>query len=136
MEFEKEKVYLWGNIKDEDTFNCPIETSIVLFVLNYCEIKNIQCCVVSTRSYSIKCTQQLPIGCLPNVELLPAAPEEVTRCTLPAIQRTCLVRTGLCAVLRHIVKTSDQQAPERGLLKLLVSVEWDSHSPQNIVMST
>lgn len=46
---------------------------------------------------------------------------------LPAVLDSAarLVRSGLCVVIRHIIKVADAAAPQQGLISLLVrGLEW------------
>ena len=51
-----------------------------------------------------------------------ALPELIGNVVLPAVldSAACLVRSGLCVVIRHIIKVADAAAPQQGLISLLV----------------
>ena len=47
MDTKGESLYVRGEVTEDGHLLCPIETSIVLFVLNYCTNKKTHCCVVA-----------------------------------------------------------------------------------------
>lgn len=106
------------------TESLPIETSITFFLLNYCKRQDLK---ISTQKgaeeldFPQKTTDCLLAG--QKVTFTEEIPTCVSDCTLPALRNGCLVRAGLCTVLRHIVKKSHEIASELDLIHLLVSKE-------------
>lgn len=102
------------------TESLPIETSITFFLLNYCKRQDLK---ISTQKgaeeldFPQKTTDCLLAG--QKVTFTEEIPTCVSDCTLPALRNGCLVRAGLCTVLRHIVKKSHEIASELDLIHLL-----------------
>lgn len=99
----------------------PLHTSIVLFLLSYCECKSFKVFLVFTKpanSQSLK--NQLP-ECADDIQL-EDLPQLVKGCRLPAVldETRTLCRAGLAVVLRHIInKTLDADPSRNDVLALL-----------------
>nr|XP_020457721.1 glutathione S-transferase C-terminal domain-containing protein isoform X2 [Monopterus albus] len=94
----------------------PLHTSIVLFLLSYCECKSFKVFLVSTKpasSQSLK--SQLPESLDVSDTHLEFLPQLVRGCRLPAVldETGQLCRAGLAVVLRHIINKTLEADPSR-----------------------
>ncbi|XP_061573307.1 glutathione S-transferase C-terminal domain-containing protein [Cololabis saira] len=104
---------------ENEELRLPLHTSIVLFLLSYCECKSFRVFLVhknkSSSSSSESLRSQLPDSldvCDVQFECLPAL---VRGCRLPAAldETGGLCRAGLAVLLRHIINTSIEADPSR-----------------------
>ncbi len=119
-----ERVYLEYCTTDGTTIKCPIQTNIVVFVLNYCQAQSVQ--VVLVKTLNSDCNNKIKAGSLDGLahEFIDVAstPEGVSDCILPVMVKPadCMIWTGLGGVLRHIIKVEDHAKPQHHLQHLLV----------------
>lgn len=105
----------------------PLHTSIVLFLLSYCECKSFTVFLVSTSkansgSYPESLRAQLPGSVRVSHVQLEDVPQLVKSCRLPAAVEESgrLCRAGLAVVLRHIIiKTNEADPTRKDVLTLL-----------------
>uniref|UniRef100_A0A3B4Z3E9 Glutathione S-transferase C-terminal domain-containing protein n=1 Tax=Stegastes partitus TaxID=144197 RepID=A0A3B4Z3E9_9TELE len=94
----------------------PLHTSIVLFLLSYCECKSFKVFLVSSKPNSSKSlSSQLPVS-LDVSDIQPEGlPPLVHGCRLPAVldETRSLCRAGLAVVLRHIINKTIETDPSR-----------------------
>ncbi|KAM4584327.1 glutathione S-transferase C-terminal domain-containing protein isoform 2-T2 [Odontesthes bonariensis] len=94
----------------------PLHTSIVLFLLSYCECKSFKVFLVFDHSCSTDLLRsELPVSlgvCDVQVEALP---QLVRSCRLPAAldETGQLCRAGLAVVLRHVISKTIEADPSR-----------------------
>lgn len=105
----------------------PLHTSIVLFLLSYCECKSFKVFLVfnnkaSRSSDSESLRAQLPGSVSVTDVPLEDVPQLVRSCRLPAAvdESGRLCRAGLAVVLRHIlIKTTEADPTRKDVLTLL-----------------
>ncbi|XP_077427024.1 glutathione S-transferase C-terminal domain-containing protein [Vanacampus margaritifer] len=102
-------LYLEVSFQDEEAPRLPLHSSIVLFLLSYCECKSFKVHLVSGKLDSSQILQdQLP----DFLDVRDVRPEDlpmlVRGCRLPAVldETGRLCRAGLAVVLRHIINKS------------------------------
>ncbi|XP_072241098.1 glutathione S-transferase C-terminal domain-containing protein [Leuresthes tenuis] len=101
----------------------PLHTSIVLFLLSYCECKSFKVFLVFTDSCSSELLRSaLPVAlgvCDVQVEALP---QLVRSCRLPAAldETGQLCRAGLAVVLRHVISKTIEADPSRNDVSALL----------------
>ncbi|XP_049577411.1 glutathione S-transferase C-terminal domain-containing protein isoform X1 [Syngnathus scovelli] len=115
LEQKHGSLFLEVSLQDEAT-RLPLHSSIVLFLLSYCECKSFKVHLVSSK---IDSSQTLK-GQLPEFLVVEdVQPEDlpilVRGCRLPAVldETGRLCRAGLAVVLRHIINKSVEAAPSR-----------------------
>uniref|UniRef100_A0A3P8T5C1 Glutathione S-transferase C-terminal domain-containing protein n=1 Tax=Amphiprion percula TaxID=161767 RepID=A0A3P8T5C1_AMPPE len=94
----------------------PLHTSIVLFLLSYCECKTFKVFLVSNKPTSSEpLRSQQPVSLDVSDIQLEALPQLVKGCRLPAIldETGSLCRAGLAVVLRHIINKTIEADPSR-----------------------
>lgn len=99
-----------------DELRLPLHTSVVLFLLSYCECKSFKVFLVFTKpanSQSLKpqLPQTLDVSDIQQEDL----PQLVRGCRLPALldETGRLCRAGLAVVLRHIINRTTEADPSR-----------------------
>nr|XP_015799194.2 glutathione S-transferase C-terminal domain-containing protein isoform X1 [Nothobranchius furzeri] len=100
----------------------PLHTSIVMFLLSYCECKSFKVFMVYTSSCSDAFRSQLPVPVGVSWVQLEDLPQLVRSCRLPAAvdESGRLCRAGLAVVLRHIIiKTTEEDPSRKDVLELL-----------------
>uniref|UniRef100_A0A7N8XYI9 Glutathione S-transferase C-terminal domain-containing protein n=1 Tax=Mastacembelus armatus TaxID=205130 RepID=A0A7N8XYI9_9TELE len=101
----------------------PLHTSIVLFLLSYCECKSFKVFLVSTKPGSSQSLEsQLPESLDVSEAHMEFLPQLVKGCRLPAVldESGRLCRAGLAVVLRHIInKTLEADPTRNNVLALL-----------------
>jgi len=105
LQFEPSQSFLYLSCFEEgEDFLCvPMDTLVIIFSLQFCEIKNIRIrfLLSPVKGVSVKITKSLDLQY--NVETRGETPEQVLACRLPAWflpnQRTCIA--GLCSVVRY-----------------------------------
>ena len=132
------------NITDED-IECPVYTALVLFLQHYCtsspatspnsSAKLSYVLVSGPKSVASSAPACVPQGCVrvPASDVMTEATvikaeelsDAVQRCVLPVAMTRggCLIHSGLCTVLRLIVKHLSSEDP--ALTALLVSVSYN-----------
>ncbi|XP_022049424.2 glutathione S-transferase C-terminal domain-containing protein [Acanthochromis polyacanthus] len=94
----------------------PLHTSIVLFLLSYCECKTFKVFLVSNKANSSEpLRSHLPVSLDVSDIQLEALPPLVKGCRLPAVldEAGSLCRAGLAVVLRHIINKTIEADPSR-----------------------
>lgn len=108
-------LYLEVCSRDEEA-RLPLHTSIVLFLLSYCNCKSFRVFLVFTEPTSPQpLRDQLPESLDISDVQLEDLPQLVRGCRLPAVLdhtgRFC--RAGLAVVLRHIINVTTEADPSR-----------------------
>lgn len=100
----------------KEELRLPLHTSIVLFLLSYCESKSFKVYLVFTKPVSSQALKsQIPetldVCDIQQKEL----PQLVRGCRLPAVldETGRLCRAGLAVVLRHIISRTVEVSPSR-----------------------
>ncbi|XP_034044141.1 glutathione S-transferase C-terminal domain-containing protein [Thalassophryne amazonica] len=101
----------------------PLHTSIVLFLLSYCECDSFTVLLVCNKSDSCQAARRLVPESL-DVSVIEAdeLPQLLRGCRLPVVldRAQTLCRAGLAVVLRHIINQTLQAEPNRNhMLSLL-----------------
>ncbi|XP_069022821.1 glutathione S-transferase C-terminal domain-containing protein [Embiotoca jacksoni] len=94
----------------------PLHTSIVLFLLSYCECKSFTVFLVFNKQTSPESLRsQLPASLNVSAIQLEDLPQLVRGCRLPAVldETGRLCRAGLAVVLRHIINKTVAADPSR-----------------------
>ncbi|KAM9819511.1 glutathione S-transferase C-terminal domain-containing protein isoform X1 [Syngnathus typhle] len=115
LEQRHASLFLEVSLQDEAT-RLPLHSSIVLFVLSYCECKSFKVHLVSSKIDSSQTLQgQLPEFLVVQDVQPEDLPILVRGCRLPAVldETGRLCRAGLAVVLRHIINKSVEAAPSR-----------------------
>lgn len=101
----------------------PLHTSITLFLLSYCDCKSFKVRLVSNEpACSETLRGQLPESLDVSDTLPQDVPQLVRGCRLPAAldETGRLCRTGLAAVLRHIINKTLEGDPTRNDVSALL----------------
>ncbi|XP_037113859.1 glutathione S-transferase C-terminal domain-containing protein isoform X2 [Syngnathus acus] len=115
LEQRHASLFLEVSLQDEAT-RLPLHSSIVLFLLSYCECKSFKVHLVSSKIDSSQTLQgQLPEFLVVQDVQPEDLPILVRGCRLPAVldETGRLCRAGLAVVLRHIINKSVEAAPSR-----------------------
>uniref|UniRef100_A0A3Q0SMW5 Glutathione S-transferase C-terminal domain-containing protein n=1 Tax=Amphilophus citrinellus TaxID=61819 RepID=A0A3Q0SMW5_AMPCI len=100
----------------------PLHTSIVLFLLSYCECKLFKVYLVFNKPSSESLRSQLPESLNASDIQSAALPQLVRGCRLPAVldETRRLCRAGLAVVLRHIINKTIVADPSRNDVQALL----------------
>ncbi|XP_057698633.1 glutathione S-transferase C-terminal domain-containing protein isoform X4 [Corythoichthys intestinalis] len=107
----------------DDSPSLPLHSSIVLFLLSYCECKSFKVHLVSSNPHSSQTLRsQLPEFLDVRVVVMESLPLLVQGCRLPAVldESGRLCRAGLAVVLRHIINKSIETEPSRNDVQALL----------------
>jgi len=121
-------VYVRCNTSMDQCINFPVPDSIIVFVCAYCKTQRVQLHLVTTSDTS------WPVGIDFSRDILAnlshdfmegdKVPASVQLCDLPAAVSSpgCLVHSGMCALLRGVIKTAHSEHPHDHLNELLVGI--------------
>uniref|UniRef100_A0A3Q2DGF9 Glutathione S-transferase C-terminal domain-containing protein n=1 Tax=Cyprinodon variegatus TaxID=28743 RepID=A0A3Q2DGF9_CYPVA len=124
---EQQRSCLYLEVCSHEEPHLPMHTSIVLFLLSYCETKSFKVFLVRSDSRNKSCSESLKAqfpGSLSGSELL--TPEHLPRlvrsCRLPASvdESGRLCRAGLAVVLRNIITRTIEADPCRNDVQALL----------------
>ncbi|CAL1532458.1 unnamed protein product [Lymnaea stagnalis] len=120
----KTKLYLEGLLSGDGTLlHCSLSSSTIIFMLRYCQTNNFELIFISENRVRNCCSLNLKL--LEDLDVifssLSEVPSLVRNVLMPAIYQPelSLIRSGLCVLLRHIIKFSDTASPHLHLIDLL-----------------
>ena len=120
-----EELYLSGFVQDNKLY-LPAASAVTLFIHEYVKTKSFQLHLVSTVNDLATCQVVLPDSSFYRTSILSTehCPYVINNCTLPAVKcyHSNTILSGLCVVLRYILKTSARQENVPELLQFLVSI--------------
>lgn len=118
-------VYVRCNIATDQRIKFPVTDSIVVFICAYCKTQRVKLHLITTSQASWPSGLDFIRDILANLshEFMESVelPASVQLCDLPAAVSSagCLVHSGLCALLRGIIKTAHSEHPHSCLNQLL-----------------
>ena len=121
-------VYVRCNTAMDENINFPVPDSIIVFVCAYCKTQHVQLHLVSTSDTSWPVGIDFSRDVLANLSHdfveVDQVPASVQLCDLPAAVSSpgCLVHSGMCALLRGVIKTAHLEHPHDHLNELLVGI--------------
>ncbi|CAG5115091.1 unnamed protein product [Candidula unifasciata] len=119
-------LYLQGCLtEDGESILCPLSSSVILFFIRYCQTNQFELVFVpdSAGSINMCCSFQRNILSGLSVRFTPwtEVPSVVRNVLPPSLHQPelSLVRSGMCVLLRHIIRESDTFSPDLHLIDLL-----------------
>ncbi|BFZ24480.1 hypothetical protein BsWGS_27519 [Bradybaena similaris] len=119
-------LYLQGSVtEDGEHILCPLSSSVILFLIRYSQTDKFELVFVpdSTDSIHMSCSFKRTLFSDLSVRFSPWSemPSVVRNVFLPSLHQPelSLVRSGLCVLLRHIIKESHTCSPNLHLIDLL-----------------
>ncbi|KAH3843713.1 glutathione S-transferase C-terminal domain-containing protein-like isoform X1 [Dreissena polymorpha] len=113
-------IYLEGCAAEDGSITAPLSSAVVVYVVNYCApYANIfHICFVDSNTWhgSISITPEAVQDLSTSFIHAADVPRMVQNCVLPVIDDTeaCMVRCGLCCVVRHIIYPCHEWALKQG----------------------
>jgi hypothetical protein len=120
-----EEIYL-AAFEKSNIIHLPAASAVALFVLKYCKKQSFKLYFVRRCSCESEYPIRLTLDKCHDASLLQAeeCPHSIRQCVLPAVKcyNENKVLSGLCGVLRYIIKVSAKESTIPDLLKLLVRI--------------
>ena len=120
-----DSIYIEGRLDpNRNSLECSLPGAVVIFVSHYCQQRDINIHIVHTQetnNYNFSFPYEALVECIQITSTAQTVDHRVKQCALPVaiLHGGLVVTSGLCSVLRHIVKVSHSDNPPKDFISLL-----------------